>query len=458
MELERYRELLAETAAPARLREGDGKLPPELELQSAWFAGAFGRDFESTDGKKVRVVQFGHWNHAAGPDFVDAVVEIGGEPHRGAIEMDSSARDWEAHGHSENPAYDKVVLHVFFEAVAGVEFFTRTAAHHQVTQVVLDAGAIEGSDRRAEADARLGRCAAPLAEMPGESVESLLDAAARHRMARKSRAFSNYAAIHGRDEALFAGIAEAMGFRRNRLPMRVLAGRLPLRELRKAGAEAEGLLFGAAGFLDSPNFETAPDETRDYLRDLWETWWKHRGGFDPERDPHWTFAGSRPSNHPHRRLAALAEFVSRWPTWSKVAWADNFEPKAVRRFVAEIGHPYWGEHYTLASKKSARPLALVGDKRASDLLANVLFPARLPDHPELWRAYKALPAGLGNQKLDRAVARLFGAGEAAEERAKKFSDKLFRQQALLQIYDDFCMADESDCEDCPFPEQLGQWR
>jgi hypothetical protein len=32
------------------------KLPPELELQALWFAGALGRDFKTTTGKKVRIV------------------------------------------------------------------------------------------------------------------------------------------------------------------------------------------------------------------------------------------------------------------------------------------------------------------------------------------------------------------------------------------------------------------
>jgi hypothetical protein len=44
-------------------------LPPELELQALWFSGAFGRDFRTTTGKRIRIVQFGEWNRGAGPDF-----------------------------------------------------------------------------------------------------------------------------------------------------------------------------------------------------------------------------------------------------------------------------------------------------------------------------------------------------------------------------------------------------
>ena len=46
----------------------------EHELQALWFAGSFGRNFTTTDGRAVSVVQFGVWNREAGPDFAEAAV------------------------------------------------------------------------------------------------------------------------------------------------------------------------------------------------------------------------------------------------------------------------------------------------------------------------------------------------------------------------------------------------
>src|SRR4051794_21280382 len=79
----------------------------ELELQAHWFAGDFGREFRTVTGEAVRVVQFGVWNHEAGPDFAEAAISIeGAAPARGWIELDPDVRDWERHGHATNPAYD----------------------------------------------------------------------------------------------------------------------------------------------------------------------------------------------------------------------------------------------------------------------------------------------------------------------------------------------------------------
>jgi hypothetical protein len=84
----------------------------ELDLQSLWFAGAFGREFTSSEGKAVRIVDFGIWNSGAGPDFTDCVIELDGQAIRGDIELDPDARDWEHHGHGANADYARVVLHL----------------------------------------------------------------------------------------------------------------------------------------------------------------------------------------------------------------------------------------------------------------------------------------------------------------------------------------------------------
>src|SRR5690606_25380740 len=70
----------------------------ELELQARWFGGEFGRAFTGTEGEVIEMVQFGHWNRGAGPDFTEVAVRIDGRLHGGALEIDPDVRDWEAHG------------------------------------------------------------------------------------------------------------------------------------------------------------------------------------------------------------------------------------------------------------------------------------------------------------------------------------------------------------------------
>src|SRR5262249_53966668 len=140
----------------------------ELELQAHWFAGDFGREFTTTTGGPVRIVQFGVWNREAGPDFAEAAVAFGdGGPKRGGMEFDPDARDWERHGHATNPNYESVVLHVFTRT-GGSESFARTAQHRLVPQVLLDLAQLTDDVPVSLPEAKLGRCAGPLRELPEE--------------------------------------------------------------------------------------------------------------------------------------------------------------------------------------------------------------------------------------------------------------------------------------------------
>ena len=447
--------VFATAAREPDLFAADPALVPEVEWQSRWFRGDFGRDFSGTDGENVRVIQFGWWNRGPGPDFLEAVVEIDGAPRKGAIELDFDVRDWDRHGHATNPAYEGTALHLFFRQ-PDTRFFTRTLGHRKVAQVVLDAAAAADTHTPRLAAARLGRCSLPLASMSADHVEVLLEQAARHRAAAQAARFERVAAIHGRDEAWFLALATTLGYHANRDAMRMLAQRLPLRLLRSRSEEMEALLFGHAGFLEgNPYDESTSPETRAYLRGLWAAWWKVRGESDPARRPKWSLAAVRPANHPHRRLAALAAVVRRFPAFLRLVEGAPLRPAAVLEFLGNLEHPFWSSHFTLAAAVCEGEIALIGRDRIHDFLGNTVLPVRLAAEPHLWDQLAVLPASQPSAALERAALRLFG----RRPDASRFTRKRFvLQQGLLQVYRDFCLADASDCVDCAFPESLADWR
>jgi hypothetical protein len=424
---------------------------PELELQAHWFAGDFGREFVTTAGRAMRVVQFGVWNREAGPDFAEAAISLdGGEPVRGCIELDPEARDWERHGHAVNPAYESVVLHVFTRAGEG-EFFTRTAQHRNVPQVLLDLASLDNAAVNPQPAAKEGRCAGPLRDLAEEKVREVLLGAAQFRLRRKSAALARLAEVHGADEALFQALAATLGYKNNKLPFTLLAQRLPLKLLRREPAAA--LLFGVSGFLPATDLGVFEPSTRSYLRGLWDEWWPRRAEFErlTIAPALWNLAGQRPANHPQRRLAALAQLVARWP---KVrALAKRCEPAAIHEFCAQLADDYWDFHYTVSSKPAARRMALIGGSRVTDMLVNVFFPLAIGADESRFVGFKNLPATLSNRRVEVAALRLFGAGEIARSLLRSAA----MQQGLLQVYEDFCLRDASDCARCRFPEQLARW-
>ncbi len=460
----RYAALL--TAPDGILREAPADEPAEekseLELQAHWFAGDFGSSFlTATNGERVEIVQYGVWNHEAGPDFSDAAVRFPDRPNapvlRGAIELDMHAEDWERHGHGTNPAFDGVVLHLYLHQGAD-QAFTRNSAHRQVAQVQLDFRQLEHRPVPAGLPlAKAGRCQAPLRDLSAEQVRTVLSAAAQYRMGIKNRRWQGLAAVRGYDQALFQSLATTLGYKENKLPFALLAQRLPLTTLRADPEAAAALLLGTAGFLHAPEFGSDPDalERRGYLRECWARWWPRRGALDRLILPAaaWKLYGLRPANHPQRRLAALAQLAIRWrEVRSLISPGGEQVAKNVVAFLTGLSDPYWDHHYTLTSVRAARPLALIGPARATEMLANVFFPLAIAGDAAKWAQYEKLPSALTNRRVETAATRLFGDDPRTER--NQWLKSAVHQQGLLQIYEDFCLQDDSDCAQCTFPERV----
>ena len=451
---DRYQQLRSGVRVKERALFATPRHANELELQARWFAGDFGRCFQTVCGRAVEIVQFGTWNRAAGPDFHGAAIRVDeGEVMRGSIEFDLSDRNWETHGHALNRTFEETVLHVFVYASEHT-FFTRTRSHRNVLQVQVDPTTLTDAFSANVPLARPGRCQAPLGQLPEARVRSVLDAAAQFRLQRKARRLRAMIETHGADEALFQEIAAALGYKQNKLPFTLLAQRLPLSTLRHHGAEAEALLFGLAGFLEAPDLSVYETKTRTYVRTLWDQWWPHRDDLERITLPPkiWRLSGARPLNHPQRRLAALARLVQEWP--AVLHSLGEPEPaRALRGCLLDLEHPYWNYHYTLTSEAAPKAMALIGDSRVAEILANVGFPFLLAQGREIWGDFAKLTARLTNRRLETAVTRLFG----ANARGRAFVKTVAQQQGLLQIYEDFCLQDNSDCQNCPFPEQMRKW-
>ncbi len=420
----------------------------ELEYQALWYSGAFGSTFRSTDGSSVEIIQFGFWNKEAGPDFVHALIRVNGtQTLAGDIELDLSAADWERHRHGENRAFRNVILHVFLRH-SGVSCFTRTIEHREVLQLELTRDCRSTLVQDEVNLAKRGACCAPLARLTDREVDQILETAARVRLEHKSQLLRRAVHIHGIDEALFQALAIALGYKWNKVPFLILAQRVTLQRLRRDPESAEAVLFGLAGFLESadPSKNLLPPS--HYAAGLWTRWWKVRSELHSLllAAEHWKLSGSRPANHPHRRLGTLAVLASRWSEFRK----QSNDLTKVCHWLEGLSHAFWNFHYTLHSVATPVPIALLGKARVKEILANVLLPLVTFSKAADWESFKQVRAELGNKHLELAGLRLFG----DHERARGYTRFLFQQQGLLQIFEDFCLANRNDCRDCRFPHLI----
>jgi len=393
----------------------DGHVP-ELELQAHFFHGAYGVQWLGEDGERVEILHSGSWNREPGPDFVGARLSIDGVEKRGDVEIDLEAKDWESHGHSRNPNYDNVILHVFFRR-GGRRYFTKTTENRLITQACVPVDDIVTLPPRAGGGAWLDE---------REAVE-LAEAAAAFRLRRKGEGFRRATLLCGGDEAVFQGIAAAMGYKNNKIPFLLLSQRAGL--ARAAAADGEALLFGLAGFLNAERFDAGAEDMRAYLRGLWETWWRLR---DREArlilpEAAWNFAGLRPFNHPHRRLGALATVAHSFGRIKATLEAQSVA--AFREALEELSHPHWDRYANLATEKLPARTALVGSDRAMEIVINVFLSA-IP-FEDAWARLRELEAGPANRKVQAASRWLTG------RVAPALCRPAVCQQGLLQLHGDF---------------------
>ncbi|MCH5284684.1 MAG: DUF2851 family protein [Akkermansiaceae bacterium] len=420
---------------------------PELAVQELWELGALGCEGVTQRHGPVRLLDFGEWNRGAGPDFCRAEIELGGTRIRGDIEIDPDARDWERHGHGANPLYNNVILHVVLsEPPAG--WFTRNSLHSEIPVLFLPPRRVRDAlDMAPPVDAELvSLCRAPLEQMPAARVESLLQAAAAHRLERKRKRFRCKEQVLGRDQAWFESWAETLGYSANKDAMLALARRAPLDRL---GKDAEAILFGTAGFLVPMLPDKASAEARLYHRQVWDSWWLHKQHFalSAPRDIRWSYAGLRPLNHPQRRVAALALSALHWRQLAPLLTAE-LAPR-LEELLTHLRHPFWDYHCTLNSAQRSARAALVGKERVRDFLVNFVYVQDTA--PAAWETFLRLKSAQAPARVERTARRLFGQRSDLAPLLRHH----YAQQALLQIAADFCTT--TACRECLFPTQLQQW-
>ena len=291
------------------------------------------------------------------------------------------------------------------------EFFTRTRSNRNVPQICIDPTALPDAFSANIPLARPGRCQSPLKELPEKRVNSVLDAAAQFRLQQKAIRIHNKIDNHGRDEALFQELAAALGYKENKLPFTLIAQRLPLKLLRENPEDSEAMLFGLAGFLEAPDLGVFKRSTREYVRKLWDRWWPHRDAMQRMILPAnvWRMSSTRPLNHPQRRLAAMSMIVRESSGFRRClnkAIAGGTPATTAEKFFSSLEHPFWNFHYTLMSEAAPKEMALIGESRVAEILANLLFPFWLRKMPMFGNTQTV--CAFIESPAETAATRLFG--------------------------------------------------
>lgn len=221
---------------------GVPRIADEDDLCRVWAARALPPGALVTPGgEALHVVYPGRRNGMGGPDFRQALLaDADGRVRAGDVEVHLRSRDWVAHGHRADPAYNGVILHVVLEDDGGPCLRADSGAVPVLALgAFFTAPLISATIGAMNTDTAIAKPCRVSPALATPDVRVIVRAAGQTRLEAKAAALEAQIAALGPEQALFAALLDAAGYSRNRGPCGLLAERLPIERL-------QDLLIGKA--------------------------------------------------------------------------------------------------------------------------------------------------------------------------------------------------------------------
>lgn len=449
-------------------------------------------ELATASGKALRVIEPGRWNTGRGPDFLDARLVLAGQEVTGDVEIHVRSADWVRHGHHRDFEYNRVVLHVVLHA-SDDRPHEEQQNGGRLERLVLEPflepdldtirTSINPADYPHGRPESLGLCHEELMRLPREQLLEFLALAGRLRVEEKvARLVAQRRTVSPR-QLFYQALMTAQGYKGSKTLYFLLARRAPIDELADLAGDVapeDRADFVLAALLYTANLvppvgEEEDDEARAYRERLAKLWRVARPYFSDRMIPptrRW-FAGVRPQGFPPRRLAAVATLAGRLadpaaPLMARLIGRlrefpiEEADARSLRDFrrdlLAELILPtagrYFETHFTLGGR-AQKPLALMGEPAAANLLFNVVLPLAIVEarregdrrlEERVWRHVYTHPALEANSVVRMMENRLFG----AEGAPKGLLAIELHQQALFRLFNSCCAGNERTCTDCTF--------
>lgn len=329
------------------------------------------KHFKTNTGETLRILQTGIYNRDAGPDFLNARIQIGNTTWAGHIEIHKVASDWYAHKHQNDPAYQNVVLHVVFENDRpvfdgnGMQLCTFELKPYIIPEVLeryerlmLSPDSVACSslyDIKYDINVSmwLSRLAVERLELRSHVIQKLLDETNSDWETSSFRFLSSFYGMKTNNEAFYQLIQS--------IPLKAIL------KQRNSILQIESLLFGQAALLPKSSKDPYVIKLKSEYSFL-----KTKYNLKPMQKVVWKFARLRPANFPTLRIAQYAAVLHKHPTLlSSILSCQNID-HLYSIFVCRISD-YWISHYHF-NKETAKTSHRSGKSFLDNLLINACVP------------------------------------------------------------------------------------
>lgn len=362
-------------------------------ISRIWINEEYYSGLKTTDGKNVRVINFGVPNFDSGADYRDATIQIDGVLFSGDVEIHRDFKDWKTHKHEENPRYNKVILQVVFWP--DEDAVTSSQSERVIPTVVLSDFLTQSVHdiwkeiiNNPSPKFRLpcfGKNNVVAADFKKEWINDIGLLRLNYRAERlKARIKRLETEMHGAskkdvwEKVMFEFILEALGFSKNKSQFLSLAESIDLKKLKKYAAvqsHLEAVFFGTAGFLSA-------ESSDDHFINLSASWklLAPKLKFETMHRAEWNFFKLRPFNFPTLRIAyaaALAGEILNEDLFKRIVFcfrnSGNGSKDITDILLSVKTSSYWKEHYDFGKVRKTKH-SVIGKERVNAIIINVLIP------------------------------------------------------------------------------------
>ncbi len=400
---------------------------------------------KTTDNQSVKIFNSGLWNRDAGPDFKQAIIEIGGVTWAGDVEIHVRSSDWYRHNHDKDEKYNSVILHVVYEHDKDVLLKGSESIPTLELKKYIAEETFNSYKRLADSDMRIP-CKFGVKDIPKEKFEEIMLATSIERLDRKSQAVFEELRGCGYDweEVSFRRMARNFGFRTNSTAFELLAKSVEYKQIAKhttSKLQVYAIIFGQAGLLDD---EIEGDTYYEALQYEYN-YLKYKYKWIAIDKKIWNKLRLRPANFHCIRLAQFCELLL-VPNLIQNIFDDKFSIEDLIPQELEP-HEYWKKHYEFA-KESKSHKNNIGETAVNLLYINTIIPIKYS-----FGIYVGKPA-----VTERAVLFQRGLQFEANHITRKYKEAGFLcrsaadSQAIMEISEKYCVSRKCAC--CPIGQQI----
>lgn len=344
----------------------------EHELYTLWnHLARLGQTVE-IGSHTLRVLQSGELNLKRGPDFRSARFALDGVVYQGSVEFHVHRKDWYLHGHDLDRAFSDVLIHLVGEGnTAKLEPVSNRYAPQPIPTYVLPLS---------EENRQLMQTECPLPPSAVNGHMQTFGELAMQRFVMKTQRVTHALQQERVPVLLYRLLLRALGYQGNEDAFERLAAAIPAQvadHFSRDPFKLYALFSGQAGFLPE---QPADDWTAALCRE--HALHAHLMDRQPLSVRDWRFAGVRPQNHPHFRLAGWVALMSRYGIFGFADHLDiSFEGRKPydevltglkESFMLPVSG-YWQTHGSLA-KPCTGNRHYFGPSRIMEMLINVILP------------------------------------------------------------------------------------